>query len=85
MWYPGKITNIIDDKYVVSRMEYLNKRQTNKFCQPTPEIEKPYDRQDLLYKLDDPVSVSLGKRQGYYTFLESDFNDASQVLAIVLR
>ena len=86
VWYPGKIIEMDDEMYLVSRMEYAdNTSSTNKFHWPVPETLNKVGHRDILLKLDEPSFVSRGKRQGYFTFTDDDFNDAADILTMSLK
>ena len=84
-WYPGKILEM-NETYLVSLMEYVdNPRFTNKFRWPEETAVNEFDYRDILLKLDEPIAVSRGRRQGYFTFTDDDYMDASDILTMSLK
>ena len=85
-WYPGQVTQVNDDGSVdVKCMKYVDKFQgTSKFLWSQREVKKPYNKDELLLKLNAPTEVTTCKRLQYYEFSESDFNDAFDILRMVL-
>ena len=87
-WYPGKITRLHENGRVeVKRMTYVDKfARTNKFewSGDNPCNFSNLDRSDLLLALNEPSMVTTGKRLQHYKLTEDDYNDASNVLKLVL-
>ena len=70
----------------VQRMSYVDNRHTklNKFRWVEGQ-SSPFDRSDSLLKIDEPVEVTRGKRDSHFKLQENDFDDASDILKLVLN
>ena len=86
-WFPGVICSVCDDGAVnVSCMEYVDESsKLNKFRWPSREDKNRYDRDDLLLKLEKPVPISKGKRLLHYKLSDDDYNDAFEILTVVMK
>ena len=85
-WYPGIISSFLNDGRVeVKCMHYFEKDLwTNKFEWPKRKDEKPYDKEDLILKLEPPQEQG-SKRLKFFSFSEDDYTGASDLLSAILE